>query len=201
MINFLIKKSLIFFIIFFLSACSSIPKNTSDSCSIFEEKYLWYKHAKKTEKKWGTPVYLQLAIIKMESSFNRFAKPPRQKLFKVVPYKRPSSSFGYSQAIKGTWKQYKEETGNKLAARTRFKDSVDFIGWYTNKTEKILKVSKKDAFKQYIAYHEGWGNYKNYKKNKKVINLAKRVEKQSNIYKQLLLECKNSLSTSKYIIF
>ena len=201
MINFLIKKCLIFFIIFFLSACSSIPKNASNSCSIFEEKYLWYKHAKKTEKKWGTPVYLQLAIIKMESSFDRFAKPPRQKLFKVVPYKRPSSSFGYSQAVKGTWKQYKEETGNKFATRSRFKDSVDFVGWYTNKTEKILKVSKQDAFKQYIAYHEGWGNYKNYKNNKKVINLAKRVEKQSNIYKQQLLECKNSLSTSKYIIF
>ena len=201
MINFLIKKSLIFFIIFFLSACSSIPKNASNSCSIFEEKYLWYKHAKKTEKKWGTPVYLQLAIIKMESSFDRFAKPPRQKLFKVVPYKRPSSSFGYSQAVKGTWKQYKEETGNKYATRTRFKDSVDFIGWYTNKTEKILKISKQDAFKQYIAYHEGWGNFKNYKSNKKVINLAKRVEKQSNIYKQQLTECKNSLSTSKYIIF
>ena len=201
MLNFFIKKSLIFFLIFFISACSSIPKNASNSCSIFEEKYLWYKHTKKTEKKWGTPVYLQLAIIKMESSFNRFAKPPRQKLFKVVPYKRPSSSFGYSQAVKGTWKQYKEETGNKLATRTRFKDSVDFIGWYTNKTEKILKVSKNDAFMQYVAYHEGWGNFKNYKTNKKIINLAKKVEKQSNIYKQQLLECKNSLSTTKYIIF
>ena len=201
MLNFLKKKGLIVLIIFFLSACSSIPKNASNSCSIFEEKYLWYKHAKKTEKKWGTPVYMQLAIIKMESSFDRFAKPPRQKLFKVVPYKRPSTSFGYSQAVKGTWKQYKEETGNKFATRSRFKDSVDFIGWYTNKTEKILKVSKNDAFKQYIAYHEGWGNFKNYKSNKKVINLAKRVEKQSNIYKQQLVECKNSLSTSKYIIF
>jgi len=175
MLNFFIKKSLFFFLIFFISACSSIPKNSSNSCSIFEEKYLWYKHAIKTEKKWGTPVYLQLAIIKMESSFNRFAKPPRQKLFKVVPYKRPSSSFGYSQAVKGTWKQYKEETGNKLATRSRFKDSVDFIGWYTNKTEKILKVSKNDAFKQYVAYHEGWGNFKNYKSNKKIINLAKKV--------------------------
>ena len=196
----LINKLLILFF-FLLIGCSSIPSNTANSCSIFDERYLWYKHAKKTEKKWGTPVYLQLAIIKMESSFNRFAKPPRQKLFKVVPYKRPSSSFGYSQAVKGTWKQYKDETGNKFATRSRFKDSVDFIGWYTNKTEKILKVSKKDAFRQYIAYHEGWGNYKNYKKNKKVINLAKKVENQSNIYKQQLSECKNSLSTSKYIIF
>ena len=189
------------FFFFLINSCSSIPSNTSNSCSIFNERYFWYKHAKKSEQKWGTPIYLQLAIIKMESDFDWLAKPPRQKLFKIVPYKRPSSSFGYSQAIKGTWKQYKIETGNKFATRTRFKDSVDFIGWYTNKTEKILNVSKNDAFKQYIAYHEGWGNYKNYKNNKKVIGLANKVENQSNIYKKQLSNCRNSLSTSKYIIF
>ena len=197
----ILKINFLLIFLFLISACSSIPSNTSDSCSIFNERYLWYKHAKKSEQKWGTPIYLQLAIIKMESGFDWLAKPPRQKLFKIVPYKRPSSSFGYSQAVKGTWKQYKLETENKFATRTRFKDSVDFIGWYTNKTEKILKISKTDAFKQYIAYHEGWGNYKNYKSNKKVINLAKKVEKQSKIYKQQLQSCKNSLSTSKYIIF
>ena len=197
----ILKINCLLYLFFFINACSSIPSNTSNSCSIFDERYLWYKYAKKSEKKWGTPVYLQLAIIKMESGFDWLAKPPRQKLFKIVPYKRPSSSFGYSQAVKGTWKQYKTETGNKFATRTRFKDSVDFIGWYTTKTEKILKISKQDAFKQYIAYHEGWGNYKNYKNNKKVINLAKRVEKQSNIYKKQLSDCKKSLSTNKYIIF
>ena len=197
----IIKTNFLLIIFFLVSSCSSIPSNTSNSCSIFEERYLWYKYSKKSEKKWGTPVYLQLAIIKMESDFDWLAKPPRKKIFKVIPYKRPSSSFGYSQAIKGTWEQYKKETENKLASRTRFKDSVDFIGWYTNKTSKILKISKNDAFKQYIAYHEGWGNFKYYKKNKKVRNLAKIVEKQSNIYKKQLLECKNSLSTSKYIIF
>tara|TARA_B100000575_G_scaffold208232_1_gene169541 strand:+ start:31 stop:630 length:600 start_codon:yes stop_codon:yes gene_type:complete len=196
----LINKFLII-IIFLLNGCSSIPKNTASSCSIFDEKYLWYKHTKKVEKKWGTPIYIQLAIIKMESDFDWLAKPARKKIFKVIPFKRPSSSFGYSQAVKGTWKQYKEETGNKLATRARFKDSVDFIGWYTNKTETILKISKKDAFKQYLAYHEGWGNFKNYKKNKKVIGLAKKVEKQSNIYKKQLLNCQNSLNKNKYIIF
>ena len=195
------KISFLLVIILFISACSSVPKNTASSCSIFKERYFWYKHAKKSERKWGTPVHLQLAIIKMESSFDWLAKPPRQKLFKVVPYKRPSSSFGYSQAVKGTWKQYKQETNNPLATRTRFKDSVDFIGWYTNKTEKILKISKKDAFRQYIAYHEGWGNYKNYKKNSKVISLAKKVQTQSKKYKSQLLSCQNSLKTRKYIIF
>ena len=195
------KKILTILLLLFLSACSSVPKNTADGCSIFSERYLWYKHAKKTEIKWGTPIYVQLAIIKMESDFDWLAKPERYKLFKIIPYKRPSSSFGYSQAVKGTWKQYKLETNNKYALRSRFKDSVDFIGWYTNKTEKLLKISKKDVFKQYIAYHEGWGAYKNYKKNQKVISLAKKVEKQSKKYKKQLDNCKNSLSTRKYIIF
>ena len=183
------------------SACSSIPSNTADGCSIFSERYLWYKFAKKTEKKWGTPIYIQLAIIRMESDFDWLARPERQKIFKVIPYKRPSSSLGYSQAVKGTWKQYKEETGNKLASRILFKDSVDFIGWYTTKSSQILKISKKDAFKQYLAYHEGWGNYKYYKKNTKVIGLAKKVEKQSKIYRKQLVKCSNKLNKNKYIIF
>ena len=195
------NKLLLIFIFFLISACSSIPKNTSDSCSIFNERYLWYKYAKKTEKKWGTPIYLQLAIIKMESDFDWLAKPQRQKIFKVIPYKRPSSSFGYSQAVKGTWDQYKKETNNKLATRARFRDSVDFIGWYTDKTEKLLKISKKDVFRQYLAYHEGWGNYKNYKNNQKVIILAKKVTKQANEYRKQLKKCQKRLNKNKYIIF
>tara|TARA_B110000003_G_C16448179_1_gene456826 strand:- start:19 stop:618 length:600 start_codon:yes stop_codon:yes gene_type:complete len=197
----ILRFNYLFFLVILISGCSSVPKNTSNSCSIFDERYLWYKYTKKSEKKWGTPVYLQLAIIKMESDFDWLAKPPRHKLFKVIPYKRPSSSFGYSQAVNGTWEQYKKETGNKFAVRTRFKDSVDFIGWYTNKTEKILKISKKNAFEQYVAYHEGWGGFKNYKDNKKIISLAKRVEKQSDIYKKQLSKCGSSLTTNKYIIF
>ena len=191
-----------FILVFFLiTGCSSIPTNTANSCSIFNERYLWYKHTKKVEQKWGTPIYVQLAIIKMESDFDWLAKPPRQKIFKIIPYKRPSSSFGYSQAVKGTWKQYKKETGNNLATRVRFKDSVDFIGWYTNKTEKLLKISKTDSFRQYIAYHEGCGNYKNYKSNQKVILLAKKVQNQSNKYKNQLDKCSGTLNRKKYIIF
>ena len=187
--------------IFLVSACSSVPKNTSNSCSIFYERYLWYKYVKKTEEKWGTPIHIQLAIIKMESNFDWLAKPARQKIFKVIPFKRPSSSLGYSQAVNGTWEQYKNETGNKLALRTRFKDSVDFIGWYTNKTESILKISKNDAFRQYLAYHEGWGAHKNYKKNQIVIIHAKKVKDQSNKYKSQLKKCQKKLDKNRYIIF
>ena len=198
----ILNKKLLFILLFFLiSACSSIPKNTADGCSIFSERYLWYKYSKKVEKKWGTPIYIQLAIIKMESDFDWLAKPARQKIFKIIPFKRPSSSLGYSQAVKGTWEQYKKETNNKLATRVRFKDSVNFIGWYTNKTEKLLKISKKDAFRQYIAYHEGWRNYKNYKKKQKVILLAKKVQQQADKYRLQLKKCQKKLNRNKYIIF
>ena len=201
----LIKKYLIILssliILLILSSCSSIPSNTKNSCDIFSERYLWYKHVKNTEKKWGAPIHIQLAFIKKESDFDWLAKPKRLKLFKVIPYKRPSSSFGYSQAVKGTWDQYKKETNNRLAIRARFKDSVDFIGWYINKTEKLLKIPKTDAYRQYIAYHEGWGNYKNYKKNKKVIIFAKEVKDQANKYRKQLVKCQKRLNKKKYIIF
>ena len=201
----LIKKYLIILIsliiLLILSSCSSIPSNTKNSCDIFSERYLWYKHVKNTEKKWGAPIHIQLAFIKKESDFDWLAKPKRLKLFKVIPYKRPSSSFGYSQAVKGTWDQYKKETNNRLATRVRFKDSVDFIGWYMNKTEKLLKIPKTDAYRQYIAYHEGWANYKNYKKNKKVIIFAKKVKDQANKYRKQLTKCQKRLNKKKYIIF
>tara|TARA_B100000945_G_scaffold113758_1_gene90123 strand:+ start:1752 stop:2351 length:600 start_codon:yes stop_codon:yes gene_type:complete len=193
----------IFLLLFFLIiiSCSSIPKNTQNSCEIFEERYLWYKHARGSYEKWGVPIYIQLAFIKKESDFNWLAKPPRRKLFKVIPFKRPSSSFGYSQAVEGTWRQFKTETNNPLATRARFKDSVDFIGWYVNKTTKILKIPKNDAYRQYLAYYKGWGDYKNYSKDKKAIIYAKSVKDIANKYRKQLILCKKNLEKKKYIIF
>ena len=194
-------KFYLLILLLFVTACSSIPKNTQNSCAIFEERYLWYKHSKATYEKWGVPIHIQLAIIKKESDFNWLAKPPRSKLFKVIPFKRPSSSFGYSQAVVGTWDQYKTETQNKLATRARFKDSVDFIGWYVNKTSKLLKISKSDAYRQYLAYYKGWGDYKNYSKDKKAIIYAKSVKNMAKKYRKQLKTCKKNLDKNKYIIF
>ena len=195
------KTNFYLLILLLISACSSIPKNTQNSCEIFEERYLWYKHARASYKKWGAPIYIQLAFIKKESDFNWLAKPPRVKLFKVIPFKRPSSSFGYSQAVEGTWRQYKRETGNKLATRARFKDSVDFIGWYVNKTSTLLKIPKNDAYRQYLAYYKGWGDYKNYSKDKKAIIYARSVKETASKYRKQLTLCRKNLDKKKYIIF
>ena len=152
---------------------------------------------------YDAPIHIILAFVNKESGFNRWAKPKRSKLFKIIPYKRPSSSFGYSQAVKKTWELYKTETGNALALRARFKDSVMFIGWYINKTHKINNIPLNDSYRHYLNYYLGWGNYskKAYKTDKKAIIFAKSVQKQSNIYKSQLLECKKGLDRKKYIIF
>ena len=200
----ILNKNLICFIIFFfIASCSSVPKYPQNACEIFGEKYFWYKHTKKSSETYGVPTYVILAFINKESGFNRFAKPKRSKLFKIIPYKRPSSSFGYSQAVKKTWELYKTETDNPLALRTRFKASVMFIGWYISKTKKINKIPVSDSYRQYLNYYLGWGNYakKAYKTDKKAIIFAKSVEKQSKIYKSQLRECQKSLDRNKYIIF
>ena len=188
-------------LLFFVAACSSVPKNTKNSCSIFDERYLWYKHTKKTEEKWGVPIYIQLAFIKKESGFQRFAKPPRHKLFKVIPYKRQSSSFGFAQPIKKTFQQYKNETGNKIATRASFKTSSDFIGWYVNKSHKLLKIPKNDAYRNYLAYYLGHKGYKNYKKDKKAIIYARSVRDTANEYRKQFTRCKDKLNRKKYIIY
>ena len=195
------KNIIICSLFFFISSCTSIPKNTLNVCNIFSEKYLWYKFARKTERKWGAPIELQMAIIKKESGFDWLAKPERTKIFKVIPWKRPSSSFGYSQAVIGTWDMYKKSTGNTLASRVLFKDSSDFIGWYVNQTYKRLKISKKNYFRQYLAYHEGWKNYKHYNKKSNVVGYAKQVSIQAKKYRSQLNRCKRKLNKKKYIIF
>ena len=199
-----IKITLLYFVIFsLLASCNSIPKNTENACSIFSERYFWYKYVKNSSEKYGAPVHMILAFVNKESGFNRYAKPPRTKLFKIIPYKRPSSSLGYSQAVKKTWELYKKETNNMLALRTRFKDSVMFIGWYISKTHKINKIPLNDSYRQYLNYYLGWGNYaqKAYKTDKKAIIFAKSVKQQSNIYRNQLKECQKSLDKKKYIIF
>jgi len=199
-----LNKNLIYFLVFiFVASCSSVPKYPLNACKIFGERYLWYKHAKKSSETYGAPIHIIIAFVNKESGFNRWAKPKRTKLFKVFPYKRPSSSFGYSQAVKKTWELYKTETNNPLALRNRFKDSVMFIGWYINKTNKINKIPFNDSYRQYLNYYLGWGSYakKTYKTDKQAIIFAKSVETQSKIYKKQLKECQKILDRKKYIIF
>ena len=53
-----------------------------------------------------------------------------------------------------------------------------------------------DYYNQYLAYHEGQGGWKNKTFNSKkwLLNIAKKVETQSNIYNKQLIDCENKLN-------
>ena len=188
---FLIYLLLIYAWVFLASCSHKLPKNINNVCEIFEQKHRWYKHAKKSTKKWGTPIHVQMAILHQESGFKYDAKPERKKLLGFIPWSRKSSAYGYAQVLNATWKQYVKETHNRGADRDNFKDAIDFIGWYTNKTQKMTKVSKWDAYNQYLAYHEGQGGFmkKSYRKKKWLMQVAKKVDKQAKVYATQLKRC------------
>tara|TARA_Y100000590_G_scaffold372768_1_gene436021 strand:- start:9 stop:623 length:615 start_codon:yes stop_codon:yes gene_type:complete len=181
----------------YLTACTTVKTtNTADSCIIFEENKRWYKSTKKSYDKWGVPIALQLAIINQESSFKQFAKPKRKKLFGIIPANRPTTAFGYAQVTNPTWDWYKNNTGKNNASRANFKDVTDFIGWYSQQTTKMLGISKKDYYNQYLAYHEGHGGWKkkSYKSKKWLIEVAKKVESRAKKYNNQLEECESKLN-------
>ena len=123
-----------FILIFVLQSCATKPPENPDNiCLIFQEKRSWYKAAIRSEKRWKIPPYVLISFVHQESSFKSDARPEREKILGVIPWFRPSTAVGYSQALTKTWDDYKDETGNTRANRKNFSDSADFIGWYASK--------------------------------------------------------------------
>lgn len=172
--------------------------NTSNICDIFKTNPKWKSYTESTKEKWGVPVSLQLSFIKHESSFQRTARPPRKKVLGIIPGLRASSAYGYSQALDGTWEEYKKATGNSKADRKNFEDASDFIGWYIEGSYRLLKLDKSDVYNHYLAYHEGRGGYqkKSFNKKKWLLEVAKKVERQAKEYSSQIKKCnfhKNSV--------
>ena len=184
-----------------LSSCASAPENVENICAIFEENGRWYKDAKKSEERWGTPVHVQLAIVHQESTFDFNARPPRTKLLGVIPWKRPSDAYGYAQALESTWARYQKETGQRNAERNDFGDAIDFVGWYTNKSQQVAGISKWDPYNQYLAYHEGQTGWlkKSYRFNNKLKNSARRVDHRAKEWGAQLSRCEDDLDSGWWI--
>lgn len=192
------SKIIIAAIIIAVAGCAtSPPKNVASSCAILDEKSGWYKATKRVRDKYGTPIHVQLAIIRQESSFIHDAKPGRNYLLWVIPWGRKSSAYGYAQVKDATWDWYKEKTGNHGADRDRFADAADFIGWYSTISQRTLGISKWDAYNQYLAYHEGHGGFKRRTYNNKqwLIGVARKVEGYSKTYAAQLAACEDDLDS------
>jgi len=190
------KIPLLLFLLLALSACAtSPPSKSSDICSIFREKSSWHRHAKNASQKWNTSIPVAMSILFQESSFRHNARPPRRYLLGFIPWKRPSSAYGYAQVIDGTWAAYQKSTGNYGASRKRFADSVDFVGWYNRVAIKKNGVGKNDAYNLYLNYHEGTGGFAkgSHKKKPVLQGIALRVQQRSERYAVQYASCKDNL--------
>ncbi len=185
-------------IVLSLSSCATYqPNQVDDICKIFHGETDWYEDAQAANKRWGTPIGLMMAIIKQESTFRHDVKPPRPT-FLFIPLPRRSSAYGYAQAQNPAWQDYQKATGNWSHDRDDFGDAINFVGWYTNTSQKKLGISKWDPYKQYLAYHEGWGGYARGSFNKKpsLLRVASKVKRQAETYNAQLKTCSKALDES-----
>ena len=163
----MIKKILLSIVIISLSGCNTLRSvglmeniKTSyplDACLMLKENPDWKESLQRSHKKWKTPISIQLAIIKQESNFMYKARPINYNRKWFWENKYLSSAYGFAQAIDGTWNDYLRETKNYNAKRTRFSDAVDFVGWYTNKSNTYLSIPLTNSRHLYYSYHEGYG--------------------------------------------
>ena len=185
----------VFALLMIVGCATSPPEQVGNVCDIFREKSGWHSDAKESRARWGVPISVSMAFMYQESRFIATAKPPRKKIFGVIPGPRPSDSYGYSQAKESTWDWYQRSTGNYGADRDNFGDAIDFIGWYNNVSHKELGISKQDAFRLYLAYHEGHGGYRkqSYRSKDWLIDVARKVDRQAQQYNSQLQECGEEL--------
>jgi hypothetical protein len=133
-----------------------------------------------------------MATIHQESKFIGNARTPFRYSLGVIPMGRQSSAYGYSQALDGTWEEYQREAGRSNARRDNIRDATDFMGWYMDKSEKVLGISKRDARAQYLAYHEGRSGYARGSYNQKtwLVAVSNRVAERAARYEAQLRRCR-----------
>ena len=170
----------------------SPPRNLDNACSIVKERPKYARAFKAAERKWGVPAAVQMSTIYHESKFRSDARTPFRYVLGIIPMGRQSSAYGYSQALDGTWDEYRRATGQRRAKRNNIRDSADFIGWYMNKSRDRNGISLSDARNQYLAYHEGHTGYArgSYKRKSWLMRVSRDVEARAVLYNSQLSRCR-----------
>lgn len=194
------KPLLLFALALLVTGCASPPGNTSNICSVFEDRRNWFNAAKDAEERWSVPIPVTMAFIQQESGFRSRARPPRTRILWVIPGPRPSDAFGYAQALESTWSDYQRATGNRSAERADFADAVDFIGWYNNLSYRENNIERNDAYSLYLAYHEGNTGFarRSFEGKQWLIDVASKVQANTNLYARQYAECERDLSRRWY---
>jgi len=180
-------------------AIEPVPPRSTNLCEIFTEKPNWYQQATRVYQRWGIPVPVQMAILRQESSFISDARPPREWLLGFIPLPRPSSAYGYAQALDSSWDLYRIKVNRRDADRENFADAVDFVGWYCDVTHRTLDIAKGDAKRLYLAYHEGQEGFRqgSYEQKPWLMPVAQKVAYNARRYRDQLKGCEKALSTQR----
>ncbi len=182
-----------------LSACVSTapPDEPSDACAIFEQHDSWWSSVRRSQRRWGAPPALVLAIIRQESGFDHNARPARGRGFLFIPGRRPSSAMGYAQALESTWAEYERAVGDSGVDRDEFRDAADFVAWYVGRSRRELGLAFTDARSHYLAYHEGRGGFSRgaYRGNRTLNAAADRVAGYYATYQAQLDRCEGRLNS------
>lgn len=199
-----LRQYLILFLVLLCSCGKVIPPTQVDNaCGIFSEKPKWYFDSQQASARWGISIPIILAFMHQESRFRSDAQPKRPWVLGIIPLARPSTAYGYAQALDQTWKNYQTQTGNTRSQRYDYRASADFIGWYCHQAVEKLKLKQDDVFHLYLAYHEGIGGYvrQTYLKRQGIVDIAKKVENQSHRYATQMDACQNSLPQKHWYDF
>lgn len=167
---------------------------------MFREKPSWYRSIRDSAEQFGIPESVQMAIFHQESRFRARARPPRRKFLWVLPGRRPSTAFGYSQALDSTWKEYQERTDRPKARRHRFDDASHFMGWYLREIHRITGIARNDAYNLYLAYHDGPSGFRRGTHLKKawLLEVAGRVDRRAAIYQGQFDACRDELDRFRW---
>lgn len=182
-------------LLLFLASCGggnfSAPRNLDDACSVVQQRPSYLKAMQATQKKWGVPISVQMAVLYQESKFIGNARTPHQFALGVIPMGRQSSAYGYAQALDSTWDDYRKERNRGGARRDNIRDATDFMGWYMDTTTNELGISKTDAQSQYLAYHEGRKGYarQSHKSKGWLMDVAAEVGNRAHLYHSQLSRC------------
>ena len=168
------------------------PRDLDNACRILEQRPSYARAFRASERRWGVPVAVQMAIIYQESKFVGNARTPHQFALGVIPMGRQSSAYGYSQALDGTWAEYQRAQGR--ARRDDIFDAADFMGWYMSQTSAELGIPLNDTENQYLAYHEGRGGYarQSYLEKGWLMRVAADLESRAALYDSQLHSCRRA---------
>ncbi|MAQ83755.1 MAG: lytic transglycosylase [Maritimibacter sp.] len=163
------------------------PRNPENACAVITERPHYYEALRASERKWGVPVHVQMAILFQESTFRSDARPPRKKGSRD----RISSAYGYAQVLDGTWGDYLKGPARNGAQRNNFNDATDFMGWYISESNRALGIPLNDAKNSYLAYHEGRAGFQrgNHLKKTWLLRVSDGVASRADRYFEHLLFC------------